>query len=405
MIDGIKISFPLPANYNPQLSWQITTNENGEIIKRTAFDRGLTLTIRKEKYVILNGSLHRFHNDGRHNYNHFTFSDLQNTLTEINRVFKVPFNSKIHNLEFGLNIQLPFPVEKFLHTIILYRGKTFNIIRESHFDYFQNTRQRYILKIYDKSKEYRINDNILRIEMKVVKMQHLKSIGISHINDLSHKNKIRSLLESLLTEINRIICCEPNISKIKNRSHKNAILKFIAPVYWVELKQQGNRFKYDKELKKFKKLIAQYNLNEIQKKVVTEINTLSILLISVNSLTKNTPQSLTTPKLCPITKLNIEMQKETSRFLCVSGIRFYHKNEPKIYNELLSPRLSKKWINEPLVVQFREIAHSVRNEYFNGKNNNRRAILKMVNRPSLFDQTEYLNEKRLQLSGLQDIAV
>jgi hypothetical protein len=107
-------------------------------------------------------------------------------------------------------------------------------------------------------------------------------------------------------------------------------------------------------------------------------------------------------RICPVTGLDISMQKPESKFLCIAGIRYYFENEKEIYYQL-EKRLSAKWRSELLETQFREIAHSVRNEYFNKTNNKRNnpknAIFK-VNENSLFDNFPFIRPDKLRQAGL-----
>lgn len=98
---------------------------------------------------------------------------------------------------------------------------------------------------------------------------------------------------------------------------------------------------------------------------------------------------------CKVTGLDISMQKETSRFLCTGGIRYYIKNHPAIW-EQLRERLSKRWQKETLDVQIREIHHSIRNQYFN----TRRDVSRIYSRPMLFDTTPYIDPQKRDLINL-----
>jgi len=108
-------------------------------------------------------------------------------------------------------------------------------------------------------------------------------------------------------------------------------------------------------------------------------------------------------KQCLVTGLDISMQKITSKFMSISGIKFYKKNYPEIYKEL-KKRLSDKWKNESLEIRFKEIAHSIRNEYFNklnnSRNNTKRSINKILSMPSLFDNRLLIDKRKLQIAGM-----
>jgi hypothetical protein len=120
------------------------------------------------------------------------------------------------------------------------------------------------------------------------------------------------------------------------------------------------------------------------------------LLYSVNSR-----QSLVMSRTCPVTGLDISMQKGTSRFLCTTGINFYKNTDTKVWDDLKS-RLSERWMQCGEKVQVREIHHSIRNQYFNQKHNTRRSINQIMNTPSLFDQHFLIRKDKLRVAGYLD---
>lgn len=72
-------------------------------------------------------------------------------------------------------------------------------------------------------------------------------------------------------------------------------------------------------------------------------------------------------RVCKITKLNIAMQKKGSKFLCISGLKHYQKNEPEIYKFIEEKYLTAKMHSRPIDEQFYYIAHNIRNEQTNAK--------------------------------------
>ena len=101
------------------------------------------------------------------------------------------------------------------------------------------------------------------------------------------------------------------------------------------------------------------------------------------SLTSKTgSENVKNVKVCPVTGLDISMQRKESRFLGITGIKFYMKHDPPVRDELLG-RLSSRWEKAPLEVKIKEIAHSIRNEYYNPRNNAKRALTRLrgINSP------------------------
>ncbi|MDO9254589.1 MAG: hypothetical protein Q7U54_03680, partial [Bacteroidales bacterium] len=101
--------------------------------------------------------------------------------------------------------------------------------------------------------------------------------------------------------------------------------------------------------------------------------------------------------VCMVTGISISCQKPESKFLCISGIRQLKKTDPEGYEKLRDQRLNSKWLIYPLEVQFREIAHSIRNEYFNPKNNTKLSIFKISKDPVLFENWPLIRQDKREM--------
>jgi hypothetical protein len=107
-------------------------------------------------------------------------------------------------------------------------------------------------------------------------------------------------------------------------------------------------------------------------------------------------------KRCPVTGLDISMQPKNTRFLSVSGIKWYYRHESEIYYQFLSVRLSPGSLNKDMNTQFKLIAHNIRNAESNPRNNTRRAIKKLINdKASLFNNLHLIDKNKLQEAGLK----
>ncbi len=81
-------------------------------------------------------------------------------------------------------------------------------------------------------------------------------------------------------------------------------------------------------------------------------------------------------------------------------IRKLIKTDPKIFERLKSDRLSARWKDSLLEVQIREIAHSIRNEFYNPKHNTKRDIANLYKDPVLFDFLPYIRREKLIQAGI-----
>jgi hypothetical protein len=105
-------------------------------------------------------------------------------------------------------------------------------------------------------------------------------------------------------------------------------------------------------------------------------------------------------KRCPVTGLDISMQPTNSKFLSYTGVKWYYEHDYSTYKKILAHRLHSQWLNKELDLQFREIAHNIRNSDSNPRNNAKRAIQKILDdRNSLFDNLKLIDKEKLKEAG------
>ena len=148
--------------------------------------------------------------------------------------------SILNTVEVGINLQLPFPVDDLLRALICYRGVPFTRHNDNGFDYYQAKRQQYVVKVYDKGTEYDLPGNVLRFEIKVLRMHYLHRQGI-HLNVLADllNPAYYPALGRLLTEtFEGILFDEPLLSKnnVPTR-YRELLIEGRNPRYWQQPKQ------------------------------------------------------------------------------------------------------------------------------------------------------------------------
>jgi len=108
-------------------------------------------------------------------------------------------------------------------------------------------------------------------------------------------------------------------------------------------------------------------------------------------------------RTCPVTELDISMQPKNSKFLSYTGVKWYYEHDRKTFNKKLIPRLTESCRKKDIFVQFREIAHSIRNADSNPRNNTRRAIQKLMDENnSLFNNLQLIDRDKLQEAGIKN---
>lgn len=248
--------------------------------RQKATDRGLTFklipsttnsqaTSKGSRYrVELVGSLHRYGRGGLHNADDFTADNLFTAVEELISTYQIdPVLSVLNNIEFGVNLKLPYPVADLLRALICYHGMPFERHTENGFSYYQATLQRYAVKIYDKGEQYGLPDEVVRFEIKVLKMQHLHGRGIliKTLDDLLNPVYYPSLGQLLADTFNGILFDEPLLSldHVPTRD-RELLLRGRNPRYW-QLSEGVTGKEYDRQQKslkreevRFRKLLADH---------------------------------------------------------------------------------------------------------------------------------------------------
>ncbi|GAB2562439.1 hypothetical protein [Spirosoma areae] len=187
---------------------------------RRAFNRGLTFRLVPRKTgnayrVEVKGSIHKFHNNGQHNADQFTADDLLLTLDQLVREYGFDlFNSKINKLEFGVNVELPFPVSHIVKNLICYKNQPFSLDTDSDTLYYVCNLQQYAIKIYDKGTQKGLDFDQLRFEIRADKMEYFngKGIRLDTLADLLNVANYEPLGVLLVDTFNEILFDDPAIN-------------------------------------------------------------------------------------------------------------------------------------------------------------------------------------------------
>ncbi|RKE04430.1 hypothetical protein [Marinifilum flexuosum] len=326
--------------------------------------QGLKFAIYSSGRVFISGSLHKYWNKGEHNFNDFNFSALNDVLNDIEQKFGItPKQMKINALEIGVNIRPPSKTVKILKHCFLHSTKEFKWIAvRDEGRYIQAKHWQYVVKIYDKarhyrSKGYRIDHEILRFEIKYLKLEKLKKYGIQTVQDLLDFGVI-NCVPLLLDEWKKVLLYDFTI-----KSNCVSLQKYCNPNYWRDLTTRRSAF--NKHRAKLLDLTSRFS-EKIHLKIRNEIKQKGYDLVAggvqidpLYILSKRVPQKY--DHCCAVTSLNISMQKSESRLLSHTGLYFYMKHHPKIFEDLKRKYLSTYWEGAELKKQIEEMAHNIRN--------------------------------------------
>ena len=199
----------------------------------------------------IRGSLHKFKNDGFTNADDFTLSDIIQVVNGLKRYHVEPTNAILENLEFGVNIKLPFSCDTVLSRMVSGANRKFKedevFIKRVVFDRFE-------VKIYDKGRigTGKISD-LLRIELRVKKMDCINNV-VTTLADLTDAKNLNKLGGMLVERLESIVMHDENLDQLTHYPiHIQLKIKdWINPNFWANLTPL-KRFNEQKAFAEFQK--------------------------------------------------------------------------------------------------------------------------------------------------------
>ncbi|WP_157485886.1 hypothetical protein [Flavobacterium soli] len=196
-----------------------------------------------------------------------------------------PENCRINQIEFGINLIVPFCVYVFLSNCIMHKKSRFKWCKTNGKGHFILAEyQRYIFKLYDKATQYKnqnysIDNEILRLEIKYRNMEDLRTkYKIYTLEDFLTFG-LENFVTLLIEKWEEVIFFEKEIFENTKYEYKYNNVNF-----WEEL--NPDNFKYhrkemDKKIAKFGKSTKDYIAKAIQEKSNELLQTLPELNINV----------------------------------------------------------------------------------------------------------------------------
>ena len=387
MIDGFK-------------TWHAKTNLDIQSFNYN----GLRITRNEHNGYCINGSLHKFANDGLHNADDFQLSDLINTLNQLfDDIGLNPDITTVNGFEFGVNIKLPTNPNNALNRLILHKSNQGNKCKDyKEFDYKNHS-----FKFYNKSGLTNIepyhSDNILRVEVKVNKMNYIKQKGVCYtrLSDLLDVAVWVRLEKILIETIQECLFIDFSTNEISKLSTKNRFkyLEYSNPLYWERLynETRGNRNRYSRERAKCEAFICQYSKSTLKTDIINLISTKCQELRDVskaNEIVKKWDkitvfQSINKPREWD--KITIKINSNSVPNHTATEIRC--KGCGKV---IPNPRKGQMFCSAKVIGN--NEAHKCRNNDSNIRNNTKKSIRRVLSIPLMFDLSETIApEKRMYL--------
>ncbi len=229
----------------------------------------MQVELQKDKSFIT-GSLHKLFNlilnGEEHNYNDFSFCELEQSLDLMcDELYIRPLSTKVTNVEFGLNINLPIDADRFLnHMLLMYdfkapnRNETFN----GRGNYREFKKSDYSFKIYNKSKHYKQKGNVVRFEIKITRSRLLEKMQIYNLEDLRSQDVIIRLFQFLLEQFDKLLIVDlQGMKKVLDKRHIEFICDYSNPYYWNSVKEIVSYKVFGRIKRNCNRYIEKYALN------------------------------------------------------------------------------------------------------------------------------------------------
>ena len=335
---------------------------------------------------------HYYFNGNLHNANDFKVIDCINVISEFKNTFEIDWEKlRVINIEFGINVLSPIDVKDLIMFLVYHNQNEFRTDIQYPFSkksYLVNKRSQRpndykTIKAYAKGLQFpKFTDiNTFRFEVKSRESAYINKLGILNLNDLLKVNVYYLLIDKLIEEFKNVLILYDKIDFTNlNSKEVSKLNTLLSQSHWYRVKQDNKRNVFNDEKIKYYKLITKtgnHLKKQLEKIIFEKLESLKKGAIStpkenskkdaISTLyngrirTQNKTQTTTVKTLlCQVTKINISMQKNDSILLSHTGLKYYFKNDKKVFEQIKRRYLSNSWLSSDFEIQIKEIAHSIR---------------------------------------------
>lgn len=225
------------------------SESTGEILsKKIAEYHFCKIIIDEDRLVRFKGSIHKMYNsikgveaqtnrfrtkDRGFNGNLFTVEHNLKAICHLEYLFNCSSsNMKIKSIEFGINSETEFNPKKYIRGLLCHSNIEFEHKFRRNFAHVVH--DRFSIKIYSKSYQYQLKNNIVRVELKIKKMIELKSVGLTTLNDFN-EDTYYLLSNMLLNRLDQVLHYDYSIDINKlNKTTSKLINKYQNSQFWTE---------------------------------------------------------------------------------------------------------------------------------------------------------------------------
>ena len=259
MIDFIKLSSRLNTTQMADLknridfngSYNESTGEPEKILangkkvsyRTTGWTNNMKLVLFPKGHIEVSGSLHKYYNDGKHNYNQFGRKEAVIASKRLIKAtgLELPL-FKVDSVEVGVNLMPPVPSDDIINNALMYKRRPFEAkYCTDEGNYRQATLSEYWVKFYNKRLHYEIQGydigyEILRFELKINKMRVLAKYRVFTLEDLI--DNIEDIARDLLPKAwKEVLLYDPTM----NKQTKEKTIKYANVNFWRGIAGKNNR--------------------------------------------------------------------------------------------------------------------------------------------------------------------
>ena len=259
MIDFIPFSIKqdgLVEKLKSELNFTSCLTKNNNLVWSALYKKMKIKIFEPSMEIHVAGSLHYLKNEGLHNWNDFTRLELFDTIIGFCNRFGIdPKNAKLRGVEFGVNIKVPFEPSYFIKRVLAYKkGKIEQLTAKAEkSDAIKICFDQYRLKIYNKSKQFGTDSNILRFEVKISRMAKVWGMTeLKTLHDLLKPEILQKLGRILLSEFNELIVSEPMQTERMTIRERATFERMNNREFWELITNKSNRRNAKSNFKKLK---------------------------------------------------------------------------------------------------------------------------------------------------------
>ncbi len=267
MFDFIKAIVPnsaFEALYNCHGSDLVAVHTEGVLKYETKKYLNFTFRRYPSNRVIMYGSIHYFSNDGFHNHDLFDVKRCEKAFGQLVSKLGISLSDvEILRLEYGINITTNWNPDLFLDGLKLHKRERFKnayisprfLMPKGNFRLVGHSE--YEVKAYNKSAQFNLKHNVLRIEIKAKNKRYLKSVtkqNIRTLDDLFNGVVIKLLANDILQKIKDMIVVDLSVNRSRLTDKQEAERdSYLSMDYWQDKlsKHRNTYLKSKKRLVKF----------------------------------------------------------------------------------------------------------------------------------------------------------